>query len=279
MTQRPVSETALGIAQLRAVHQFLDGEPKILEDAIVLRLLGADAVEQLKADFAVADRPQRRGLRADVVWRARYAEDRLARAVHRGVRQCVILGSGFDTFAYRQPEWARGLRVYEIDRPATQEEKRRRLHAAGIPIPANLQFLPVDFEQTSLGDALRAGALDFSVPAFFSCLGVLVYLTRTTVDSIFAAVAAFPAASEIVFSISTPENASSNLAKTLSARGETWLTHVEPQTLAGELRDLGFSPISILSLEDAERIYFQGRSDGLRPLGVERVGAAIVGDN
>jgi hypothetical protein len=34
-----------------------------------------------------------------------------------------------------------------------------------------------------------------------------------------------------------------------------------------------------LSLEDAERIYFQGRSDGLRPLGVERVGAAIVGDN
>jgi methyltransferase (TIGR00027 family) len=279
MTQRPFSATALGIAQLRAVHQFLDGEPKILDDAVVLRLLGADAVEQLKADFAAADRPQRRGLRADVVWRARYAEDRLARAVHRGVRQCVILGSGFDTFAYRQPDWARGLRIYEIDRHATQQEKRRRLQAAGIPVPSNLQFLSVDFEQTSLSEALRAGPLDVSAPTFFSCLGVLVYLTRIAMDSIFAAVAAFPAGSEIVFSISTPENASSKLAKTLSARGETWLTHVEPQTFAGELRDLGFSPISILSLEDAERTYFQSRSDGLRPLGVERVGAAVVGES
>jgi methyltransferase (TIGR00027 family) len=279
MTQRPVSETALGIAQLRAVHQFLDGEPKILDDTVILRLLGADAVEQLKADFAGADRPQRGGLRADVVWRARYAEDRLAQAVHRGVRQCVILGAGFDTFAYRQPDWARHLRIYEIDSPATQEEKHSRLQAAGIAVPANLQFLPADFEQTSLREILRAGGLDFSAPTFFSCLGVLVYLTKNAVDSIFAAVAQFPADSEVVFTFSPPENASSNLAKTLRARGEAWLTHMEPQTLADELRGLGFSRISILDLKEVERAYFHGRSDGLRPAGVEHLATAVVGDH
>jgi methyltransferase (TIGR00027 family) len=278
MTQRPVSETALGIAQLRAVHQFLDDEPKILDDAVILRLLGADAVEQLKVDFAGADRPQRRGLRADVVWRSRYAEDRLAQAVRRGVRQCVILGAGFDTFAYRQPDWARHLRIYEIDSPATQEEKHRRLQAAGIAVPENLEFVPVDFEQMSLSEALRAGGLDVFAPAFFSCLGVLVYLTRKAVDSIFVTMAAFPADSEVVFTFSPPDNASSKLAETLRARGEAWLTHMEPQTLADELRGLGFSRISILDLEEVERAYFQGRSDGLRPAGVERLATAVVGD-
>jgi O-methyltransferase involved in polyketide biosynthesis len=38
-----------------------------------------------------------------VVLRSRYAEDRLALAASRGVRQYVILGAGMDTFAYRQP--------------------------------------------------------------------------------------------------------------------------------------------------------------------------------
>jgi methyltransferase (TIGR00027 family) len=278
MQQRVSSRTAFGVARLRAVHQLLDGEPKILDDAVAVRLLDADVVGEIRSNPAGPNRPQARALRADVVLRGRYAEERLAQAVQRGVRQYVILGAGFDTFAYRQPDWARALRIYEVDHPATQDDKRQRLRAAGVAMPANLEFVAVDFEAAALRDALRASALDCSAPAFFSCLGVLVYLTPQAASGVFDLVAAFPAGSEIVFTFAAPEAASSGLAERLSAMGEPWLTYLEPERLAADLRARGFAKIAFLSSEEAERKYFQGRSDGLQLGGVENIAAAIVGD-
>jgi len=276
--QRNSSRTALGVAALRAVHQLLDGEPKILEDPVAARLLDADVLQQIQSHAAGAQEPSAGGLRAHVVLRSRYAEERMAQAVRRGVRQCVILGAGFDTFAYRQPDWARSLRIYEVDHRATQEDKRRRLEAAGIPIPANLDFVTIDFESVSLREGLLTSTINLSEAAFFSCLGVLVYLTREAVDAVFQLVAAFPASSEIVFTFSAPESSLSALAGRASSLGEPWRTHFEPRALTRDLRALGFSAISFLSLKEAQRAYFQGRSDGLRVPRRGGIAAAIVGN-
>ena len=81
-----------------------------------------------------------------------------------------ILGAGFDTFPYRQPQWARALRIYEVDHRATQEEKRQRLQSAGIPMPANLEFVAIDFESVSLREGLQSSTLNFTDPAFFRAL-------------------------------------------------------------------------------------------------------------
>ena len=285
--QRNSSRTALSVAAFRAVHQLLDGEPKILDDPVAARLLDADALRQIQSNPAYTHAPLARGLRSHVVLRSRYAEERMAQAVARGVCQCVILGAGFDTFAYRQPGWARSLRIYEVDHRATQEDKRQRLQSAAIPIPANLEFVAIDFELVSLREGLQTSALNFSEPAFFSCLGVLVYLSREVADAIFQLVSAFPASSEIVFTFSTPDSSLSNndaesrtaLAKLASALGEPWKTHFEPQTLMRDLRALGFSVISFLSSEAADQIYFQSRNDGLRAPRRGGIGAAIVGSH
>jgi methyltransferase (TIGR00027 family) len=284
---RNSSQTALGVAALRAVHQLLDGEPKILDDPISVRLLDADFLQQIQSNPARAREPLTRGLRSHVVLRSRYAEERMAQAVQRGVRQCVILGAGFDTFAYRQPDWARSLRIYEVDHLATQEDKRQRLQSAGVPVPANLEFVAIDFELVSLREGLQNSTLNFSEPAFFSCLGVLVYLSREAADAVFQLVASFPASSEIVLTFSTPDSSlSSNdaasrsaLANMANSLGEPWQTHFEPQTLVCDLRALGFSAISFLSPEAADQIYFQSRGDGLRAPRRGGIGAAIVGSN
>lgn len=68
-----------------------------------------------------------RGFRAAIVARARFVEDLVLEQAGRGVGQYVILGAGLDTFAERRPEIASRLRVFEVDRPAPQEWKRRRL--------------------------------------------------------------------------------------------------------------------------------------------------------
>ena len=271
---RDASRTALGVAALRAVHQIMDGEPKILDDPIAALLLNDDDGRQL---LARVREPDVVALRAHVVLRSRFAEERMAQAVRCGVRQCVVLGAGFDTFAYRQPDWARRLRIYEVDHQATQAEKRRRLHKAGIRMPTNLEFVAIDFESMSLHDGLRTSSLDFSQPTFFSCLGVLVYLTREAVDAIFALVAGFPADSEIVFTFTTADTGASSLAAKVKLLGEPWRTHFEAEALVRDLQAWGFSRVSLLTAGEAEQAYFHGRNDGLNaPLSIS-MAAAVVG--
>jgi methyltransferase (TIGR00027 family) len=274
---RNASRTALGVAALRAVHQLMDDAPKILDDPIAALLLDDDGRQMLEANPARVREPDIVALRSRVVLRSRFAEERMAEAVRRGVRQCVILGAGFDSFAYRQPDWARRLRIYEVDHHATQAEKRRRLQKAGVPMPTNLEFVAIDFESVSLRDGLHTSSLDFSEPTFFSCLGVLVYLTREAVDAIFALVGGFPVGSEIVFTFSQQDAAVSSFADKVKLLGEPWRTHFEADALMRDLRALGFLQISFLTSDEAERAYFQGRNDGLHAPRNASIAAAVVG--
>ena len=82
---------------------------------------------------------------AQLSFRARYAEETLEKAVTNGVKQCVILGAGLDTFAFRCPEMMKNLEVFEVDHPATQEFKLYRLAELGWEHPAKLHFTPYRF--------------------------------------------------------------------------------------------------------------------------------------
>ena len=90
------SRTALGAAAHRAVHQVLE-RGRIFTDPLAVRILGADAETAVRA---AEDDPSRRRLRLFIAVRTRVAEDALAAAVARGVRQLVVLGAGLDTYAY-----------------------------------------------------------------------------------------------------------------------------------------------------------------------------------
>src|SRR6266705_3364693 len=176
MNQATSSRTGEITAIMRAIHQIADEEPKILVDSIAPRL-----VDTLSGDdewlTPILGHPFAKQWRAGFLIRNRYAEDCLAECVERDLQQYAILGAGLDTFAFRQPPWARSLYIYEIDHPATQSWKCERLAAAGIAIPPNLTFVPIDFERTSLADALRAANFDFARKTFCSWLGVTQYLT------------------------------------------------------------------------------------------------------
>src|SRR3954471_3152509 len=134
------SRTALGAAGLRAAHQVLDGAA-IFRDPLALRILGAHA-DALVREAETETDPFRHRLRWFIAARSRIAEDALAAAVKRGVRQFVVLGAGLDTTAYR-PLPSQDLRIFEVDHPATQTWKRKRLAEAGIPLPASLTFVAI----------------------------------------------------------------------------------------------------------------------------------------
>ncbi|MFJ4641621.1 class I SAM-dependent methyltransferase [Streptomyces hygroscopicus] len=243
-TGRP-STTARGAAAFRAAHQELEGG-RVFHDPLALRVLAADADDPaLEAAF----RPEREDVRLSVAARARFAEDAVTAAVARGVRQAVVLGAGLDTFGCRNPHAAEGLRVFEVDHPATQEWKRGRLAAVGIPVPASLTFAPVDFERQSLAEGLGAAGFDPARPAFFVWLGVVPYLTRTAVLGTLGFIAALPNGSGVVFDYGEPPDAlppeqravHEARAAWAARAGEPFLSFFAPGELAAELRRLRFS--------------------------------------
>src|SRR5277367_1125693 len=154
MHEGRASRTAIGAAGHRAAHQVLE-RGLVFTDPLALAILGQDADEAI----AVAkEKPERRPLRFFIALRSRFAEDSARRAIGQGVRQILVLGAGLDTFAYRL-ETADRLKVFELDHPATQSDKRRHLGEANIAEPSHVAYVAHDFENGSMTDALRAAGL------------------------------------------------------------------------------------------------------------------------
>lgn len=276
---RKPSLTAVGVAVLRAMHQLHDGSPKILSDSVIPQLLDQAILDRINSDLSWQQDALTTALRSHVVLRSRYAEDRLCAAAARGVRQYVSLGSGLDTFGYRQPLWASDLRIFEVDHAASQSAKIERLLACGIPIPSNVEFVAADFESRSLHDTLSRSSLNSHAPVFFSCLGVLVYLAEHTVRAIFELIASFPKGSEFVLTFSQGEDkngAVKTLAEAAAKSGEPWRTYHSPEELTHQLLESGFSEVSVLSPQEAKELYYCDRRDNLPPPRRSSIARAIV---
>lgn len=282
MIENRASRTAERVALRRAAHQLLD-DPRVLDDPIALAMVGADAAAALRADpHRFEQGPYAIPLRAFLVVRSRVAEDALAGTVARGLRQYVVLGAGFDTFAFRNP--FPDLRVIEVDHPATQAAKRERLAAAGIAVPDSVTFAATDFSSRSLTDVLRSAGVRADEPTFFSWLGVTPYLDESTVMATLAAIAPFAAGGGgVAFDYSAPRSSLSPrqqaafdaLAARVAAAGEPFKSSFEPGALTSAVRALGFASLRDWTAEGLNATFFSNRRDDLRIGGTGHILVAL----
>jgi len=256
------SRTAERVAMRRAAHQIYD-HPRVFEDPLALRILSDDAAGRIRSGAEENPSPWARGLRMFIALRSRFAEEELAKAVARGVRQYVVLGAGLDTFAYRNP--FAGLEVFEVDFPETQAWKHARLEHAGIAIPASARFAAVDFERHSLSEGLREAGFRRDEPAFFGWLGVVPYLTREAAMTTLQFIAGLKRGSGVVFDYAIPPEsmgltervAFEFLADRVARAGEPFQLFFDPEELHAELRTLGFTEI-----EDMDGVAIRARYFG-----------------
>lgn len=284
MEQGRPSTTALLVALSRARHQVAD-HPKVFDDPLALRIIGAEGEAQARDGDAGLDSFRGRMFRGRIVVRSRITEDALHSAIKQhGVSQYVLLGAGLDTFAYRNPYPAHLLRVFEVDHPDTQAWKRRRLAEANIAVPDSLAYVPVNFETQTLAGALKAAGLRNHRPTFFSMLGVVPYIRHEAMLETFATIATFPKGSAIAFDcmfrphpLDVPRRLLlAMLGRRYARMGEPWINYVDPHALPGDLRQLGFSRVESLSPEHINRSYFSQRSDGLKAHGGRLAGMLIA---
>lgn len=268
MEHNQPSRTAQGAAMHRAAHQLVD-RPPIFDDPLALTIIGEEAATELREGRDTHALTTTQGLRAFIATRSRFTEDCLAEAITRGVRQYVLLGAGLDTFAYRAVR--AGLRVFEVDHPATQGWKRARLSEVRIATPDWVTYAPVDFERETIREGLARVGFDFAAPAVFAWLGVVPYLTREAVMGTLDFVASLARGSEIVFDYAqqpgkeSPEQraAFEAMAERVAASGEPFRSFFEPEELLRDVEALGFSLVEDLDAATLNARYFQGRADGL----------------
>jgi methyltransferase (TIGR00027 family) len=260
----------------RAAHQLYDDAPLVFADPLAVRVLPTDALAELREREAMErTHPFARGMRAFLCARSRFAEDALERAVANGVRQYVVLGAGLDTYAVRSALPGHsvhpGLRIFEVDHPATQAWKRACLEQSDVHVPEAVTFVPVDFEREELMARLAASGFDAAAPAFCSWLGVLPYLTREAAAGTLRALGALPAGSGVAFdyavsreSLSPTQRASYDwLAERVARAGEPFRLGFEPAELRRLLLECGFTRVEDLDGEAIGALYFAGRADGL----------------
>lgn len=203
--------------------------------------------------------------------RSRYCEESLKNAVLTGTTQYVILGSGMDTFAWRQPALMEKLTVYEVDHPLTQKDKLRRIDNSGLKIPKKLHFVSVDFSRDNLKEELIKKGFDTTQKTFFSWLGVSYYLSADEISDIFGNIEAFASeGSTVLF-----DYADSGLFNATEKRVQNTLSLAqaskEPIKFCSDEAELSmlldkhhFIIYEHLSPEEINRFFFKNRNDGMK---------------
>ena len=272
-----MSSTAEATAAMRAAH-FLYHQPVIFNDPYALQLT-SPALRRvcqnqffrwlLRRKFISASL---RPITAQVVSRAKYAEEKLEQAVSRGISQYVIISAGLDSFCLRRPDFSAGLQIYEIDHPSTQQTKQKRLLEILDSSPKGVEFLAVDLEKRTIADALSASSYLKNKRAFFSWLGTVPYLSADAIFNVLRDLASFAArGSEIVFDYLIPtylwdpkeRQALKSILRIIERRGEPMKSFFDPDVFSDEVSHLGYHIFENISPAELNQKYFSDRSDGL----------------
>ncbi|MFD7051748.1 class I SAM-dependent methyltransferase [Streptomyces mirabilis] len=255
--ERTASRTAVLVCQGRAAA---DGRLAAgrFADAVAVRLLRPP--ERAPVDEVRAGTPSTgwkaratyEGVRAcaEVVVPRTVAIDDALRS--HGTPQLVVLGAGLDSRAWRLPELA-DTDVWEVDHPASQQDKQERLAEAGTPpvVARSVRFAPVDFATDDLGSALEATGHDASVPTTWLWEGVVPYLTHDEVRATVRAVAdrSAPGSALVLNYQGPPVKASAGrlIARVLNSSvtaSEPWRSLWKPQKMAALLAEYGLRVVS-----------------------------------
>jgi methyltransferase (TIGR00027 family) len=184
-------------------------------------------------------------LRADIIARTRFFDEQVMEAVSKGVHQIVICGAGYDDRALRFR--TKNVRFFELDHPATQLDKARRLHDMNVDMQ-ELVLVPVDFRHDDFIGLLRGAGQITSQPTLFIVEGLLVYLDRQTGLRLLAGLRSIAASgSTLATSLAiSREGADSNQlvaainASRQTGRVEPWLTIFSADAYSAFLNQAGW---------------------------------------
>lgn len=276
MTLESTALSALAAASLRATEGCRPPEARLFDDPITLcclpplwrgmtKMLCLPGIGPVL--FALRERVTP-GVVGNLLCRTRYIDDALCTVLEAGIDQVVILGAGFDTRPYRLGGVER-VRVFEVDHPAAQGLKRKRLERALGGPPPHVTFVPVDFDRQRLDEALAVVGFRPDLRTFFIWEGVTQYITGRAVDATLRTISRLAGVgSRIAFTYvwrgiidgSARSKVEERIVAFAERMGSPWIFGLEPVGVPAYLVERGFALI-----EDAGAEVYRERY--LEPLG------------
>ena len=208
------------------------------------------------------------GMFGALVARTRLFDDRLQSAIEGGIEQLVILGAGYDTRAYRFESLRMNrTNVFEVDHPATQRVKVRKILKILGAAPEHVVFVPVRFNRQSLADCLFRAGYEPRQQTLFIWEGVTMYLYPMAVDATLRFVAGNSApGSSVLFDCLAPEVVDGRCdlpeAKALRARvtrvNEPLRFGINEMDIPSYLKERGFGTVEVINSGACKALFFQG---------------------
>jgi methyltransferase (TIGR00027 family) len=294
MREGYASRTAEQNALFRALESLRPEDRRLFEDtlaqsflawplALVARLAVVPGFRQFVPWYIDHRWP---GVRSSVVARTRLIDDAITASLGEHTEQLVLLGAGFDSRAYRLPG-LRGITVFEVDHPDTQETKRRVLERVLPALPKHVRFVPCNFNQHDLESAMAAAGYSESARTFILWEGVTNYLTEAAVDTTLRWCSRASPGSLVLFTyvhrdvLTRPSQfiGTERLFASLERAGEQLTWGIEPEKLPTFLAERGLSLESDVGAAEYRERYFKDAARKMRGHEFYRVALARISEH
>jgi methyltransferase (TIGR00027 family) len=268
MRNEQSSATAKGTAAMRAIESEKPSVERICYDPFARKLTDAVFYHLIRL-FAGYGERRTHGALTFIVCRCRYFDDYIHECLEAGITQVVILGAGLDSRAYRGELLQRTIRTFEVDHPATQANKIRRIKKLFGDPPSNVTYVPVDFNNETLDKLLTCG-FDQSLKSLFIGEGVTQYLDAEAIDTTLAWIRLHAASGGVIifdYQYKLPSSqgmARGNHLYAVISRlsGEKRVFGIERGQIEDFLTQRGFSRVVEADAEQLKRLYCTGPNEG-----------------
>ncbi|MFC2060149.1 SAM-dependent methyltransferase [Chloroflexota bacterium] len=284
------SSTGYGPAVMRAMENLLPEDKRLFEDPYSEKLL-----PPFYKFFVILMRSPRilnllikirekltPGIIGGLICRTRFIDDVWNNAIKEGVETIVNLGAGMDTRAFRIP----GIENYfELDFPELQKVKRAYIAKNIGELPANLSFVPIDFNNQDLGEELKKAGYELSSKTLFIWEGVTQYISREAINNTLKYVAQAATGSRIIFTYVLrsfiygsyiPDGLNSLYKLTLKKKNPLWFCGFEPAEMPEYLSKHSLFIIEDVGHEEYLERYIKPKGRDLTVMEIERMVLAEV---
>jgi len=268
MAKQTVSRTALGTAICRMIEQYQPEESRLFSDPVVKELVGGSirlmmqSAGMRKLTLRQTDAVAK-GIYGVQVCRTRYIDEAVQRAISQGIKQMVILGAGYDTRAYRL-SGIKEISIFEVDLPTVQEDKKKKLRKYLGRLPENVTYIPIDFDEQTIEEALSKSSFVGSKPALFIWEGVTQYITEKAVGETLAFIGHSAATSMLLFTYvlksiiqRNSDIPDANRMMDVVAKQSPWIFGLDPDGIPDFLKQYRLSLIADIGSAEYQEKYLQ----------------------
>jgi methyltransferase (TIGR00027 family) len=166
-------------------------------------------------------------------------------------------------------ELKKGITVFEVDYPATQDQKKRVLNKILNEIPNHVVFVPYQLEEKGFGDKLLKQGYDKNKKSLFIMEGLIMYLAPESVKKLFSFISQHSCpGSEVIFDFLPPgiedgsinNRGGKNMHKWAIKKGEPFKFGIDKNQLPQFLSDVGFENVRTVAAERCRDKYFTGNN-------------------